>query len=105
MFFVCAVISDMYLFQEIVVLNPCFIFSRNLILLIEKVTTGTWNLALFIWNVVPVVCIASTSKSGRLAFGLPATLGAIDISDIIHSFDHDQSSSVSQLINGKSKNL
>ena len=39
---VCVVISDLYLFQEIVILNPCLIFSRNLILsFIEKVTTGT----------------------------------------------------------------
>ena len=40
--FGCVVISDLYLFQEIVVLNPCFIFSKNVILsLIDKVTTGT----------------------------------------------------------------
>ena len=40
--FGCAVISDLYLFQEIVLLNPCFIFSKNLILpLIDKVKTGT----------------------------------------------------------------
>ena len=37
----CVVISALYLFQEIAILNPCFIFSKNLILsLIEKVTTG-----------------------------------------------------------------
>ena len=39
--FGCVVISDLYLFQEIVLLNPCFISSKNLILsLIDKVTTG-----------------------------------------------------------------
>ena len=38
----CVVISDLYLFQEIVLLNPCFIFSKNLILsFINKVTTRT----------------------------------------------------------------
>ena len=40
--FGCDAISDVYLFQEIALLNPCFIFSKNLILsLIEKVTTWT----------------------------------------------------------------
>ena len=34
---------------EIALLNPCFIFSKNFILsLIDKVTTGTESLALFI---------------------------------------------------------
>ena len=32
LFFSCAVISDLYMFQEIVILNLCFIFSKNLIL-------------------------------------------------------------------------
>ena len=51
-------------------------FSKNLILsLIDKETAGT--------------------------FGLAGILGAIDISDIIHSFYHDKSSSISQLIIGK----
>ena len=41
-FFGCIVISDLYLFQEIFLLNPYFIFSKNFILsLIDKVTTGT----------------------------------------------------------------
>ena len=40
MFIVCVVISDLYLFQEIVLLNIYFIFSKNVIL-IDKVTTGT----------------------------------------------------------------
>ena len=40
-----------------------------------------------------------------LAFGLPDNAGVIDFSDIIHSFDNDKSSSISQLINGKSRDL
>ena len=40
--FLFVVISDLYLFQENVLLNPCFIFSKNLILsLTDKVRTGT----------------------------------------------------------------
>ena len=36
------VFPDLYLFQGIVLLNPCFAFSKNLMLpLIDKVTTGT----------------------------------------------------------------
>ena len=41
-FFGCVVISDLHLFQEIFLLNPWFIFSKTLILLLtDKVTTGT----------------------------------------------------------------
>ena len=41
-YIVCVVISDLYLLQEIVLLNPCFVFPLNLILsLIDKVTIGT----------------------------------------------------------------
>ena len=37
-----AVISDLYLFQEPVLLNPCFKFSKTLMLpFIDKVATGT----------------------------------------------------------------
>ena len=30
---------------------------------------------MFIWNVSPDVCIASTAGTGRLAFGFPTTAG------------------------------
>ena len=41
-FVVCVANSDLSLFQAIVLLNPCFMFSKNLILpLIDKETTGT----------------------------------------------------------------
>ena len=36
-----------------------------------------------------------------LGFEFQATAGAIDTSDIIHSFDHGKSSSISHSINGK----
>ena len=97
--FVCFCL-DLYLFQEIVLLNPFFKFSKNLILSLKyKLTNGTEHLALFIWNIVPVISNAATSRTGELAFGLPVTLGVIDISGIIHSFEHDKSSFTSQLIN------
>ena len=35
----------------------------------------------------------------------PTTLGVIDISYSIHFFDHEKSSSVSELLNSKSRNL
>ena len=35
------VISELYLFQEVVTLNPCLVFSKKMILLIDKVTTRT----------------------------------------------------------------
>ena len=49
------------------------------------------------------VLLPWSSRRG-LALGLPAILGAFDISDYKHSFDHDKSSSISQLINSKSRN-
>ena len=61
--------------------------------------------ALFIWNVASVVCISSTTGTGGLASGLRDIAGVIDTSDIIYSFDHDKSSSILQLIKGKSRNL
>ena len=40
-FFGCVVLSNLYLLHEIL-LNPCLMFSKNLMLLfIEKATTGT----------------------------------------------------------------
>ena len=47
-----------------------------------------------IWNVILVVCIAATSPASGLASGNGGILGIIDISDIIHSFDHDKSISI-----------
>ena len=41
-FFVCVVISDSNFFQETVLLNPYFMFSKNLILsLTDNLDTGT----------------------------------------------------------------
>ena len=68
-------------------------------------TTETWSFPLFIWNVALVVCIAATFWTSGLAFWLPDILGIIDISDTIHSFDYDNQSSISQLINDKSRGL
>ena len=70
-------------------------FSKSLILsFIDKVTT-----------VALVVCITGTYWTGRLASELRVILGITDISDIIHSFDNGKSSSISQLINGKSRDF
>ena len=55
-------------------------------------------MALFIWNVVSVIFIFGLASVGRLTAGLEATVGILDISDIIQSFDHDKVSSISQLI-------
>ena len=73
--------------------------------LIDKVTTGTQSFALFIWNVTTFACIADTSWTGGLASGFPVILDFINIWDIIHSSDYDKSSFISQLINGKWRDL
>ena len=56
-------------------------FFKNLVLLLlDKVTTGTWSLALLVWNVALVVCVATLNSSGS-AFGL-TTLNVLDISAV-----------------------
>ena len=93
------VISDLYSFQQIVLLNLCFVFSKNSISsFIEEVTTGTQSLTLIIWNVAPAVNIAALGWIGGLASGSSTILGVIDISDTKHYFDHEKLSSISQLI-------
>ena len=72
-----------------------------MILFIDKMTTARYIVALFIWNVAIFVSIASLAGLG----GLAGTAAILDVSDIIHSFDHEKSSSVSQLIEWKSRNL
>ena len=53
-----------------------------------------------------VIYIAIKSEIGGLAFELPDTAGIIDISYTMHFLDHENSSSISQLIiNGKSSDL
>ena len=83
--------------QKIPLLSPCIIFSRNLILsLINKLTTQTQSLGLFIWNIAPVVKVTSV--------GLDLlTSGVLDISDITQYLDHVKSSSIARLIKGKSR--
>ena len=86
LFFACVVISDLYLFQEINLLNACFIFSKNLILsLIDKVTTEIYGLALFIWNVAPVVSVTTCCTGAS-----QCALKVLDISQVSHLFDYDK---------------
>ena len=86
MFFVYVVISDLSVFQVIVLLNPWFIISRNLILLfIDNETIGTSSFALVIWNVAPIMLLWC--------------------SDNTQSFVHDKTSSIWPFISRKSKNL
>ena len=72
---------------------------------IDKVTTGAWSIALFIWNIAEVICVSAAARTGGLALELAVTAGALDISDITQYLDHDKSSSISQLINGKLTDL
>ena len=86
MFFGCVIISDLNLFQENVILNPWFMFSKKLMLsFIDKVTTGTWRLMLFIWH---IAFIKLSSSFNNTQF-----------------FDHEKSSTILQLIKGKSKDI
>ena len=68
----------------------------------DKVTTGTKNFALFIRNVA-LFAVAVTSYSTGSVFG--TALDVLDILDITQYLDHDKSSSISQLIKGKWRDL
>ena len=80
-------------------------FSKNLILsLIDKVTTGVQWLALFIWNIGPVIVCDVNSYTTESAFG-STVLNVLDTSVIILFLSHLNSSSISQLISDKSRDL
>ena len=55
-------------------------------------------LPLFIWYVAPVVSVAAAGL-------ISPTSPVLDISEITQSFNHDRSSSISQLIKDKSRDL
>ena len=88
LFFGCVIISDLYLFQETVLLNPYFKISKSsMSSFIVKVTNGTLNLVLFISN-VPFVNVSPT--------GLCLTTAAVlDISEITQFFACYKSTSIS----------
>ena len=77
MYFGWFAISDLYLFQEIALLNPCFIFSKNLIFSLVELMLIIIKFAL-----VMLWCCVNTQ-----------------------SFVHNKLSSISQFINGKSRDL
>ena len=56
-------------------------------------------------KVVEAVCVSAAARTGELAFWLASNAGVFDISDIRECFDHEKSSSISQLINGKLRDL
>ena len=65
------VISDLYLFHLIVLLNPDFNCSKKLLSsFADKVTTGSYNFVSVIWNFDPVGAtiagLASTSAANHL---------------------------------------
>ena len=78
--------SDIYLFQEIVLLNSRFTFSKNLTLsLIDKVTTVTKRLVLVMKSFTSVMLLFCSINA--------------------QSFVHEKLSSVLQFINWKSRDL
>ena len=88
-------------FHKIVLLNPCFIFSQNLILsIIDKVTTKTYVLALFVPYVAQVFVVV-ISRVGEL----PTVLDVIDTKDFTQHLDHDKSSSILLLTKDQQKDL
>ena len=97
-FLVFIFVSDLYLFQEAILLSPCLKLSKNLMLLFaDKENTRKYSLVLLICSVALVVSVAYLAGLG----GLGATAGVLDISEIKIFFDQDKSSSMSQLIKGK----
>ena len=65
MFSDCVVISDLYLFQEIALLNPCFMFYKNLMSSIFR-QKDYWNIkfSAIYFNVAPVVNLSAHATGG-----------------------------------------
>ena len=98
---VCLAISYLYLFHFIVLSNPDFSCSKNLLSsCVERVTTGTYNFASPILNVAFVG--AFISGIAGLALG-SAACATIPVRTQIS--DHVKIRFISQLINGISKVL
>ena len=88
----------MYLFHFIVILNPDFNCSNNLLTFsADKVTTGTYNLQ----SVISTVSLVGELMRFAAAAGGP--LKALPTST--HSLYQDKINVISQLINGMSKLL
>ena len=62
-------------------------------------------MALLIWNVSSEVNVGRIRGLGELAFRLAGILGVLYICVIIDFLDQENSSSISQLIKGKSSDL
>ena len=62
-------------------------------------------MALLIWNVSSEVNVGRIRGLGELAFRLAGILGVLYICVIIDFLDQEKSSSISQLIKGKSSDL
>ena len=88
----CVVISDLHLFQGIVLLKSCFMLSKNSIWsFTDEVTTGTQSLALFILNLSSEVDAGGIGGLGELAFGSGQTYSfgkVLYIQDITRSSGH-----------------
>ena len=84
--------------------NLCIKFSKNLLLLPKgKMTTKIFKL--FLRNVASVFHIADSTGTAELVSGFPTTSSVYDVSKIAQFFDHDKSSSISQLIRSKLRDL
>ena len=92
------VTCDLYLFHIISLLNPDFKLVNNLISSpLDKVTTGTYNLQLFIASVAPVVVPFTT--------GGPASTCLCSKLVIMQFLFNFSSKNTSQLINGMFNDL
>ena len=98
MFFGCVAFSDLYLFQETILLNPCFIFSKNLMLLfIDKVI------------ILPLCCSSSLCCWNTVSRWISGWIGWCFRSSWYFRnytiFQDYKSSSIPQLIKGTSIDL
>ena len=73
--FLFVFLSDLYLLPETYLLNPCFMFSKNLMFFfIDKMITGTYSLELVIWNIDPFARVGGIR-------------GLVGFADILRCFD------------------
>ena len=96
-FFNFAVISNLYLFQEVVVLNPRFIFLK--VDIIIKKQNDNWNIKYSIIYLRYCTSCCCCHLLSRWIFRCSW------FSDITQYLDHDKLSCISQLNKGESRNL
>ena len=113
MFLNCAAFKDLYLFQEIALLNPCLKFSGNSMLLFIEYwyyyssisSINKYSLVLFVWNAVDNIHVAGSASVNRLATELAVIEAVLASLDHMQFPNYGRLTSILQLIKGKPRHF